>query len=71
MLEKFLTSNDTKWRLARTIVQEILAVVVANLDAIVGTFTIPTQIKQAIVCLMIAILSPIMSEIGKHNNESL
>ena len=70
MWNDFLHSNDTKWRLARTIVQEILAVIVANLDAIIGTFTIPIEFKQAIVCLMVAILSPIMSELGKANEEA-
>ena len=69
MWNDFLHSNDTKWRLARTIVQEILAVVITNLDAIIGTFTIPPEMKQALICLCIAILSPIMSELGKLNGE--
>lgn len=32
MMEAFLTSNEWPWRLARTIVQGVLGVVVANVD---------------------------------------
>lgn len=35
-MTKFLTSNEWQWRLARTIVQGILGVVVANIDVLVG-----------------------------------
>ena len=33
-MEKFLASNGWQWRLARTIVQGVLGVAVANLDLI-------------------------------------
>ena len=36
MMEAFLTSNEWPWRLARTIVQGVLGVVVANVDMLVG-----------------------------------
>lgn len=32
----FLTSNEWHWRLARTVAQGVLGVVVANLDLLVG-----------------------------------
>lgn len=32
----FLTSNEWNWKLARTIVQGILGVVVANIDVLMG-----------------------------------
>ncbi|MFQ9178795.1 MAG: hypothetical protein ACLR3C_01980 [Eggerthella lenta] len=36
MMEAFLTSNEWPWRLARTIVQGVLGVVVANVDMLVA-----------------------------------
>ena len=36
MMEAFLTSNEWPWRLARTVVQGVLGVVVANVDMLVG-----------------------------------
>lgn len=70
MWNDFLHSNDTKWRLLRTIVQGIIGVLIANADAIVASFSIPAEYKPAIVALVMAILSPIMSELGK-SHESL
>lgn len=35
-MNEFLTSNEWHWRLARTIVQGILGVVVANVDVPMG-----------------------------------
>lgn len=66
MLEKFLYENTTSMRLARTIVQGILSVIFANLDLITGLFAIDPTIKPLLVALIMAILSPIMSEIGKN-----
>lgn len=70
MWNDFLRSNDTKWRLLRTILQGIIGVLIANVDAIIATLTIPAEFKPAIVAICMAILSPIMSELGKAN-ESL
>lgn len=67
-MKKFLTSNDTAFRLLRTIVQAVIGVVIANIDTIIGTFAIPDVWKPMIVALIMAILSPIMAEIGKHTN---
>lgn len=61
---KFLKSNDTGWRLARTIVQGIIGVVIANIDVIIGTFTIDPTWKPIIVAGCMAVLSPIMAELG-------
>lgn len=66
MLEKFLTSNETKWRLLRTIVQGILGWVVANADTIAGYCVMDAAQRTMVVGLCMAVLSPIMSEIGKH-----
>jgi hypothetical protein len=66
MWNEFLHSNDTKWRLARTIVQGIIGVFVSNIDLIVGSFNIDPVFKPAITALVMSILSPIMSELGKE-----
>lgn len=71
-MNTFLTSNETKWRLLRTIVQAILGVVVANLDVITGLFVIDSVWKPIVVALIMAILSPLMAEIGgvdKHEGK--
>ena len=63
-MNTFLTSNDWQYRLLRTIVQGILGVVVANLDLIVGAAILdPTQ-RALVVALVMAILSPIMAQLG-------
>ncbi len=66
---KFFTSNETGFRLLRTIVQAVLGVVIANLDLIIGTFAIGDIWKPFIVALVMAVLSPIMAEIGKHSEK--
>lgn len=63
-MKEFLKSNDTKWRLARTIVQGLIAVVIANLDLIVGYTAIDPAIRPIVTGLVMAVLSPIMSELG-------
>lgn len=65
-MNRFLTSNETVWRLARTIVQGILGVLVANIDVIVGSVVLEPQTRALIVALVMAVLSPIMAEMGKH-----
>lgn len=62
---KFLNSNETLWRVLRTIVQAVIGVVIANLDMIIQAIEISDTWKPVIVALVMAILSPIMSEIGK------
>ena len=68
-MEKFLTSNDWKYRLLRTIIQGILGVVVANLDLILGTFVIDPAMKPMVVALVMAVLSPIMAALGGKEPE--
>lgn len=66
---KFLRSNATAYRVLRTIFQGIIGVVIANLDSITGAFAIPEIWKPIIAALVMAILSPIMAEIGKTKDE--
>lgn len=66
---KFLHSNRTGYRLLRTIVQGVIGVVIANLDVLTGSFSIPDIWKPIIAALVMAVLSPIMAEIGKTDKE--
>jgi len=63
-MKEFLSSNDTKYRLARTIVQGIIAVIIANLDLIVGYTAIAPEFRPIVTGLVMAVLSPIMSILG-------
>ena len=67
-MQKFLQSNETRYRLARTILQGVVGVLIANIDLLVSGLTIPTAYKPMIVALVMAILSPIMSELGNTPN---
>lgn len=60
-MKKLLTSNEWKFRLARTIIQGVIGVIIANIDFLVGTFSLPVEYKTMIVALVMAILSPIMA----------
>ena len=66
----FLKSNETKYRLLRTIAQGVIAVLVANIDLLVSSLTIPPEYKAMVVALIMAVLSPVMSELGKNTLES-
>ena len=68
-MSTFLTSNEWNWRLARTIVQGILGVVVANIDVLVGACVLDPAARAICVAMCLAILSPVMAEIGKHLDE--
>ena len=63
-MKKFLQSNETKYRLLRTILQGIIGVLIANADLIVSAWHFTPEVKAFIVALVMAILSPIMSELG-------
>lgn len=63
-MKKFLQSNETKYRLLRTILQGIIGVLIANADLIVSAWSFTPEVKAFIVALVMAILSPIMSELG-------
>ena len=66
-MSEFLTSNDTKYRLLRTILQGIIGVLIANLDLILGYMVFDPSMRALIVALVMAILSPIMAELGKSD----
>jgi hypothetical protein len=64
-MEKFLTGNEWNWRLLRTIVQGVLGVFVANIDMILGYAVLDPTVRALVVAFVMAVLSPIMAEIGK------
>lgn len=64
MMEAFLTSNEWPWRLARTIVQGVLGVVVANVDMLVGCAVLEPEWRAVVVALVMAVLTPVMAELG-------
>ena len=66
-MSKFLTSNEWEWRLLRTIAQGVLGVVVANVDLLVGVAVLEPTWRALVVALVMAVLSPLMAEIGKGN----
>lgn len=68
-MKKFLTSNDTMYRLLRTIVQGVIGVVIANLDLITGAFSVDEIWKPFIVAVIMAILSPVMALLGGKEKE--
>ena len=70
-MNEFLTSNETAWRLIRTIVQGILGVIAANLDVILGYAVLDNTTRAIVVALVMAILSPIMAELGKATKDPL
>lgn len=63
-MKYFLTANTAGMRLARTILQAVIGVVIANIDYLVGTFSIDPGMKPVIVGLVMAVLSPIMKALG-------
>lgn len=64
-MRRFLSENSSEMKLARTIVQGVIGVLVSNVDIILGTFSIDPTIKPVITALVMAVLTPIMSELGK------
>lgn len=65
-MNTFLTSNSAKWRLARTIVQGVIAAVIANLPEILGLFHVSPEVMAVTVPIIMAILSPIMKYLGDN-----
>ncbi len=68
-MKRFLSSNEWQWRLCRTVVQSIIGFLIANIDTLFANFTFDANTKAIVVGITMAILSPIMAELGKHNGE--
>ena len=63
-MNEFLASNEWYWRLARTIVQGVLGVVIANIDLIMGWCVLDPSVRGLVVALVMVVLSPIMAALG-------
>ena len=63
-MNEFLASNEWYWRLARTIVQGVLGVIIANIDLILGWCVLDPGVRGLVVALVMAVLSPIMAALG-------
>ncbi len=68
-MSMFLTSNDWKWRLVRTVVQGVIGVAVADIDVLVGSFVLDASMKAVVVALVMAVFSPIMAELGRAGSD--
>lgn len=68
-MNTFLTSNDAKWRLMRTIVQGVIAVIISYLPDILGLFHMSPAAMSIAVPLIMAILSPIMKYLGGEDDD--
>ena len=65
----FLTSNEWQWKLLRTVVQGVLGAVVANIDMLVGRAVLEPAWRAVVVALVVAVLSPVMAELGAASIE--
>jgi len=63
-MKYFLTANTAGMRLARTILQAVIGVLIANIDLLIGYTTIDPALRPVIVGVVMAILSPIMKALG-------
>lgn len=68
-MSEFLASNEWYWRLARTIVQGVLGVMIANIDLIMGWCVLDPSVRGLVVALVMAVLSPIMAALGGDDED--
>ena len=66
-MNRILISNAGRYRLLRTIIQGIIAVLIANLDLLVAGLSFSPEVKVLIVPLIMAVLSPVMEYLGTED----
>ena len=64
-MNRFLTSNERQWRFMRTVVQGVLGVVAANVDLLMGGAVLDPTRRALCVAMVMAVLSPVIAELGK------
>lgn len=64
-IKRWLGANTTVARLTRTIFQGVIGVLIANVDFLISKLSFGPETKAFIVAICMAILSPIMAELGK------
>lgn len=67
-MNRFLTSNERQWRFMRTVVQGVLGVVVANVDLLMGVAVLDPTRRALCVAMVMAVLSPVIAELGKSGD---
>lgn len=67
-MNRFLTSNERQWRFMRTVVQVVLGVVVANVDLLMGVVVLDPTRRALCVAMVMAVLSPVIAELGKASD---
>ena len=68
-MNRFLTDNSASMRLARTIVQAVIGVLISYADVLVGQAALNPELRPMIVALVMAILSPIMAILGEADGK--
>ena len=68
-MKYFLTANTAGMRLARTILQAVIGVIIANIDYLIGQVVIDPAMRPVIVGLVMAVLSPIMKALGGETDD--
>ena len=64
----FLTSNEWQWRPLRTVVQGVLDDVVANVGPLMGVAVLDPTWRALCMAMVMAVLSPVMAELGKADD---
>lgn len=65
MIDKFLTDNSTSMRLARTILQGVIAALIVFVPSAIGYINLTPEVASVVTAVIMAILSPIMSLLKK------
>lgn len=63
-IKYFLSANTAGMRLARTVLQAVIGVIIANIDYLIGQIVIDPQMRPVIVAMVMAVLSPVMKALG-------
>lgn len=70
MLEKFINDNSMAMRLARTIVQGVLAALIVFVPTAVGYLNLGPEEASFLTAAIMAVLSPLMSMLKKGKPEA-
>lgn len=70
-MNTFLTSNSWQMRLARTVVQAIVAFIFNNIVVILAATSIPAELQVIIVSTVMAIQAPIYHMLGMRTADKL
>lgn len=61
MLDKFLNSEKTKYRLLRTIIQGLVSVAIVSVPVLVANIGLDTMTASIVTAAIMCVLSPLMS----------